>query len=94
MDPFESSEVSAQPESGARKPGRSKRLVIAGAAAVALAIGMLAGGALSSGAAVAQTTTETPTPDAPTGTDSEKDGRDCPNKDKGGSGATQTSVSV
>lgn len=90
MDPFESSEAPAQLEPGAIKPGRSKRLIVAGAAAVALAIGLLAGGALSSGVAVAQTTT----PDAPTGTDAKKNGPGCPNKDKGGSTATETSVSV
>lgn len=88
MDPFESTEVPVELGGGAKRPGRSKRLVIAGAAATALAIGMLAAGALSPGVAAAQTTESR---DVSTDSDTPKDKGDCPNKDKGSSA---TSVSV
>jgi hypothetical protein len=75
---------------------RSKKLAIAGAAVVALSIGMLAGGALGPGSAVAQTATETPAPtpsqtpsDSGDGNQTRGDG-DCPNHDGGGSSGQST----
>jgi len=85
---------------------RSKKLAIAGATVLALSIGMLAGGALGPGAAVAQTAAETPAAapsQAPTDTPADSGDRtrnrgdgDCPDKDRDGaaeeSTASETSI--
>jgi hypothetical protein len=105
---MDSEEVNAGREPAGVAPNvrRSKKLAIAGAAVVALSIGMLAGGALGPGSAVAQTATETPaaTPSqTPSDTPADSgDGnrtrgdRDCPDKDRDGaaeeSTASETSI--